>query len=545
MIDQLHVQNVALIKEATLEFSEGLTVLTGETGTGKTALLSALKLLIGERADSSSVREGANELLVEGQFFLSDTPDEHVIRRRVNTSGRGRIDIDGHMASVHELAEGIGATVDLCGQHEHQQLLSLAAHMELLDGWAAQSINPAKERFCEALAAARKAAQELERVQTALQESASRLDEAQFVLARIDEVAPQDGELDQLQATLDIAEHAESLFTNVEAAYEKLSGDDAALDLLAEALTSLEAAARYDTSLTSKIAVIKSSLLDLEDSAQDLREYRSSMEFDPAQLNAMQMRMARLQGLLRSYGPSMEQVFERRAWAAGIVEASGDGGQALKDAQDTLTAAEKALALAADELDAVRKAAAPVLAARITEQMHRLEMGTAELHIDVTRLERGQWTSAGPSRVELLYKPAATMSARPLRRIASGGEVSRVMLACKVVLGEADAVDTLVFDEVDAGVGGATAVALATVLSDLARTHQVVVVTHLAQVAVAATRHYVVRKTEGNAQDGVPQTHIDEVVGEDRVAEVARLLSGDMSTPSLEHARALLDGVSG
>ena len=496
MIDQLHVQNVALIQDASLEFSDGLTVLTGETGAGKTALLGALKLLIGERADSSFIREGTEELLVEGQVFSPDDPDGHVVRRRLSRLGRGRIDIDGQMASVRELASGIGSTVDLCGQHEHQRLLSPSAHLELLDGWAAQEIAPAKEKFCEALAAARAAAQELERVQTAVQESTSRLDEAQFVLARIDEVDPQAGELDQLQTTLDLAEHAESLFTSVEAAYEALSDDDAALDQFAQALTNLEAAARYDASLATKIDTLRSSLLDVEDVAHELRDYRSSMEFDPAQLNA------------------------------------------------AVDAAEKTLALAADDLEAARLAAAPLLAQRITEQMHRLEMGTAQLDIEVVRLARNQWTNAGPHRVELMYRPAAGMSARPLRRIASGGEISRVMLACKVVLGEADAVETLVFDEVDAGVGGMTAKALASVLSDLARTHQVVVVTHLTQIAVVADRQYVVRKTEGDTPQAVPQTHIDEVVGQDRVVEIARLLSGDASTASCEHARTLLDEAS-
>lgn len=544
MIDQLHVQNVALIQDASLEFSDGLTVLTGETGAGKTALLGALKLLIGERADSSFIREGTEELLVEGQVFSPDDPDGHVVRRRLSRLGRGRIDIDGQMASVRELASGIGSTVDLCGQHEHQRLLSPSAHLELLDGWAAQEIAPAKEKFCEALAAARAAAQELERVQTAVQESTSRLDEAQFVLARIDEVDPQAGELDQLQTTLDLAEHAESLFTSVEAAYEALSDDDAALDQFAQALTNLEAAARYDASLATKIDTLRSSLLDVEDVAHELRDYRSSMEFDPAQLNAMQTRMSRLQGLMRSYGPQMEQVFERRAWAAGIVEASGDTGQALLEAQAAVDAAAKTLALAADDLEAARLAAAPLLAQRITEQMHRLEMGTAQLDIEVVRLARNQWTNAGPHRVELMYRAAAGMSARPLRRIASGGEISRVMLACKVVLGEADAVETLVFDEVDAGVGGMTAKALASVLSDLARTHQVVVVTHLTQIAVVADRQYVVRKTEGDTPQAVPQTHIDEVVGQDRVVEIARLLSGDASTASCEHARTLLDEAS-
>ena len=185
----------------------------------------------------------------------------------------------------------------------------------------------------------------------------------------------------------------------------------------------------------------------------------------------------------------------------------------------------------------MRRAAAPDLCAAITAQMARLEMGGAEVEVAFEELPRSQWMGVGPSRIELLYRPAAGMAARPLRRIASGGEISRVMLATKVVLGAADAVDTLVFDEVDAGVGGATAVALAAVLADLARTHQVIVVTHLAQVAARAERHYVVEKTA----DALPETIIREVAGEERVREIARMLSGDATDASLAHAREMLD----
>jgi DNA repair protein RecN (Recombination protein N) len=169
-----------------------------------------------------------------------------------------------------------------------------------------------------------------------------------------------------------------------------------------------------------------------------------------------------------------------------------------------------------------------------------LEMGTAQLDVSFERLPRAQWTVAGPSKVELMYRPAAGLTARPLRRIASGGEVSRVMLACKVVLGEADATETLVFDEVDAGVGGATAVALASVLARLAATHQVIVVTHLAQVAVRGSRHYLVRKSDELSADGIPQTVIVPLEGEKRVAEIARMLSGDASEMSIAHARDML-----
>lgn len=239
---------------------------------------------------------------------------------------------------------------------------------------------------------------------------------------------------------------------------------------------------------------------------------------------------------MRTYGPRMADVLRRRAEAAELVSAAQDGGERERKARRAVEAAEARLAKAADALDAARKKAAPQLARAVSQQMSRLEMGSAELTVSFDRLPRTQWTTSGPSRIELLYRPAAGLMARPLRRIASGGEISRVMLACKVVLGEADGTQTLVFDEVDAGVGGATAVALAQVLASLAKTHQVIVVTHLAQVAVMAERHYLVSKSAGE----VPETSLSEIDGDARVAEIARMLSGDTGETSLAHAREML-----
>lgn len=536
MIDELQVSNVALIRDAVMEPASGMTVITGETGAGKTALLSALKLLVGERADASMVREGSDALVVEGRIFGPDDPDGHVVRRRVSADGRGRVSLDGHMASVRELAEGPGATVDLCGQHEHQRLLSPAAHTELLDAFCGDDADRALAEYRAALAAARKAASELERVRDMGRAGAERLEEARFVLARIDEANPRAGELEELEATLPKAEHAEALIMAAEKGREAVCGDGGARDLLGEAVSALRAASAYDPDLAERADALQSALLDVEDVGEGLRDYRDSIDFDPASLDRMQSRMAQLQGLMRTYGPRMADVLDRRDRARELVEAAGDEGERERACSEELERAEAALAAVADRLDRVRMTGATGLAARVTEQMGRLEMGTAEVEVSVERLPREQWTGMGPSHVELLYRPAAGMAARPLRRIASGGETSRVMLACKVVLGEADKVDTLVFDEVDAGVGGATARALAQVLSDLSHTHQVIVVTHLAQVAVMGERHYVVRKTGAD----VPETTISEVVGQDRVVEVARLLSGDADEASLEHARALL-----
>lgn len=537
MIDELHVHDVALIRDASLAPSAGLTVLTGETGAGKSALLSAIKLLVGERADAGAVREGAEGLEVEGRFYVrGGDPDGCVVSRRVGADGRGRVRIDGRMGSVRELAEGVGATVDLCGQHEHQRLLRVQSHVEMLDAWAGEACAEALARYREALAAASGAARELERVRELSRTGAAALEEAEFVCRRIDEVDPAQGELADLEAKLPRAEHGDALMRSALGAREALAGEGGALDAIRDAASEVDDALRYDDALSKHADVLRSALLDLEDVASELRDYADDLDFDPAELERMRGRWSELQGLLRSYGPTMADVFARRDEARGVVEAASDGGAAIERAQKAADAAEARLADTARALDDVRREAAPRFSAAVSEQMARLEMGTAELEVAFERLPRAEWSRSGASRAEFLYRPGAGLSARPLRRIASGGEVSRVMLALKVVLGESDSAETLVFDEVDAGVGGATAVALAGVLADLARTHQVIVVTHLAQVAVAADEHYLVSKSAGD----VPETTLTPISGEDRVREVARMLSGDTGEASLAHARELL-----
>lgn len=539
MIDELHARDVALIHDATIEPSAGLTVLTGETGAGKTALLSSIKLLVGERADAGQVREGAPGLEVEGRLFLRDADEDGVVvRRRVSADGRGRVELDGRMASVRELATRVGASVDLCGQHEHQRLLAVQTHVELLDSWIGAPAADALAGYRDALSAADEAARELERVRELGRATGERLDEATFVLRRIDEVDPREGELEEIEAQLPRVEHGEALMAAAAGARELLSGDAGACDALADAVRALEEASRFDESLGRWAKALESALIDVEDVSGELRDYADEVDFDPEELERLQARLAALEGLRRAYGPRMADVLARREEAREVVAAAGDGGELERRAERELRRREAELAEAADALDAVRAEAAPRLAAAVTEQMASLEMGSASLEVEQSRLPRAEWSRRGPSRVEFLYRPGAGLTARPLRRIASGGEVSRVMLALKVVLGEADDCETLVFDEVDAGVGGATAVALAGVLARLAQTHQVIVVTHLAQVAVAAEKHYLVRKSAG--EGGVPETSLVEITGEDRVAEVARMLSGDTGEASRDLAREML-----
>ncbi|MBQ3106061.1 MAG: DNA repair protein RecN [Eggerthellaceae bacterium] len=536
MIDEIVVKNVALIREASMTPATGLTVLTGETGAGKTALISACKLLMGERADKGSVREGCEAAEVEGRFFVTD--EELVVTRRVSADGRSRATLNGHMASIGELADSVSPSIDLCGQHEHQALMKPSNHVRMLDAWMGEDVVPLRDAYAAAFDCAREAAMEYARVLEMREASGAALDEARFVLRKIDAVDPQEDEYEQLSAQVARSEHAETLARAASVAYEGLMGGDCALDHVETGIQALLGAARYDESLSAYAQSLREACYVLEDVARDMLTYRDKVEFDPEELAFKQERLAALQGLMRTYGPRMEDVLARRAEAADMISMVDDADERERMAKKALNEAEARLEDAAASLHEARMTAAPNFAQQVTQVLGRLEMGTARLTCQVELQPRDSWTKTGPSQVEFFFCPGAQLAARPLATIASGGEMSRVMLAVKAVMGDRDEVETLVFDEVDAGVGGATALALARVLAELALTHQVIVITHLAQLAVAASVHYVVEKTGGDE----PVTSLREVTGADREHEIARMLSGDATETSLKHAKEMLAG---
>ncbi|MEC4295703.1 DNA repair protein RecN [Adlercreutzia shanghongiae] len=536
MIDEIQVRDVALIREASLAPSRGLTVLTGETGAGKTALVSAVKLLIGERADSSTVREGAKGAEVRGRLFPADPEaDELVVVRKVSADGRSRATINGAMASVSELARAVGPLVELCGQHEYQALLKPAEHGRILDAWADLDAGVASE-YRRALEEARTASETLEALRAQASASNAQLEEARFALQQIEAVNPQGGEYEEVRDWLARAEHAEVLARNSHGAADALSGDGGALDALNAAISLIDEAARADEGLAPFATSLRETCFVVEDVARDMAGYCDSIDFDGESLAAAQERMGALTGLMRSFGPTMEAVFERWDAAAALVGLVNDADDRIARAEAALAQAEEALGSAARAYNEAREEASPRLAAAVNEVLGRLEMGTASVVCTVSPLPRASWSAQGSAAVAFAFKPGASVQPRPLARIASGGEISRVMLAVKVALGAKDGTETLIFDEVDAGVGGSTANALAAVLAELAESHQVITITHLAQVAVLADAHYAVTKTGGDA----PETLLSPLEGEARVAEVARLLSGTTTETSLAHARELL-----
>lgn len=536
MLEELHVKDMALIEEAWLEFAPGMTVLTGETGAGKTALLGALKLLLGERADSSSVRSGATETLVEGRFAGSE--GEVIARRRVTADGRSRCTLDGEMATVGALAQRVGPLVDLHGQHEHQALLSASTHVGYLDRWAGEPALVALKAYENARSSYRDALAALSSLEDRISEATRNADYLRFIAEEIDRVAPVEGEDEALEARLPALQHAERLAEAANTAAVALRAESGALDRIAEAAAALAKVDGIDPSLDDVAARLTEAQVLVDEAGTAVRAYRDSVEHDPSVLEQVLSRLSALEGLKKKYGPSLAAVLAAREEASTAFGAAEDSELARREATAAVESAESCLRDAAAALAEIRHAAAPGFTESLGAIAEDLAMTGARFEVGFEELAFENWMADGSERIEFLYSPAASQPPRSLARIASGGEISRVMLALKGVLGSADSVETLVFDEVDSGIGGATAHAVGARLAQLARSHQLIVVTHLAQVAAHASRHLVVRKrTDG---DGV-STEVACVEGEARVGEIARMLSGNDSEVSLAHATELLD----
>ena len=549
MIEELHVSDLALIERASLEFSPGLTVLTGETGTGKTALLGAIKLVIGARADASSVRDGEREAVVEALFTLDDaharrlaergfesSDGQLVVRRRVGADGRSRCYLNDGLSTVGALEASAGSLVELHGQHEHQRLLAPRTHRSFLDAWGAAELDAPLAAYGEAFDAWRAASARFEDARDAARTSSERLEEARFLCTQVDAVGPMPGELDELEARLPILRDGESLALAAAEALAILRSEGGALELLGSARRTLERCAGTDPQLDSLCERLEGQLADADDLALELRSYREQVEFDPEALAAALDRIGQLDGLVRRFGPTYDEMLARWEEAQRLVSLQDDEAGTLARLERAATEATRVLEDAARSLEQARDRCASAFCAELGERVEELAMGGASFEMQCQPLPMDQWTREASCRYELLYAPAPNVAPRPLARIASGGELSRVMLAleCMVDLDE-DAV--LVFDEVDAGIGGATANAVADLIARLASSRQVIVVTHLAQIATRADRHLLVEREDGG---GTARTTIRPIEGEERVAEIARMLAGTVDGEALAHARTLL-----
>jgi DNA repair protein RecN (Recombination protein N) len=566
----LRLRGLGAIDEVTLTLRAGFTAVTGETGAGKTMLLTGLSLLLGGRADAGLVRQGHQRAEVEGRFRVPTTGpiadlvhdaggdldgDELLVVRTVGADGRSRAHLGGRSVPVSTLAALADDLVSVHGQSDQRGLLKASVQRGVLDRYAAAAVDAPLERYRECFATLAALQAELAEVSGHRRERTQQADALRHGLADIDAAAPVAGEDIALRDESRRLAHVDTLQRAAGLAHDALSGTPGvgveatdALARIGSARHELSAAAGHDPALDALGTRLAEASYTLADLAADLGAYADGLDADPLRLAAIQERLAVLGGLTRRYADDVDGVL---AWAADARERLADLGdddervQALTARRDELLAA---LTESAATLSAGRRAAATRLTRAVGVELDGLAMASASLPVQVRRRpdphgllidgERvafGQW---GVDEVELQLVPHAGSPARPLHKGASGGELSRVMLALEIVLAGADTVSCFVFDEVDAGVGGRAAVEVGRRLAGLARTAQVVVVTHLPQVAAFADHHLVVARSE---QGHVVSSDVDLVDGDTRLRELSRMLAGlEDSASAHDHAEELL-----
>jgi DNA repair protein RecN (Recombination protein N) len=574
MLEEIRITSLGVIESSVLELGPGLTVITGETGAGKTMVVTALGLLLGGRADSGAVRTGARTARVEGVVSAETLPgflaavdecggeaddDRVVLARSISAEGRSRAFVGGASVPVSALASVAEPLVAVHGQSDQHRLLVPRAQREALDSFAGEQHHQQLGHYRALHTRLTAAEQELAEVTASARERAREADLLRFGLGEIEAVGPQPGEETDLAAEETRLGYADTLRTAAQQAREALSSEDGTADALATtsaARTLLEGVREHDPragELADRLAEISYLLSDL---AADVSSYASGLESDPARLAAVSERRAALTGLTRKYGQSADEVL---AWAADaavrLLDLDGTD-ERIDQLRTECHELREQLGAAAERVSLARTAAATRLAEQVTAELALLAMPHARLEVAVRQQEQqpavegsggplkvgDRWLrfgSSGVDEIELRLAANTGSEPRPLAKGASGGELSRVMLALEVSLAETSPVPIFVFDEVDAGVGGRAAIEVGRRLAQLARRAQVLVVTHLPQVAAYADRHVVVEKATDGSVTTSGLTVLDD---EARVRELSRMLAGvERSDSGLAHARELLD----
>jgi DNA repair protein RecN (Recombination protein N) len=573
MLTHLRISDFALLDEVQLELGDGFNVLTGETGAGKSLLVDAVALLRGGRASGEVVRAGAEEAQVEavfepeGQVAKSlaerlarvgiEPAEEGLIVRRVigraaagaSKPGRGRVYVNGAISTAAVLGELAGGLIDLAGQHEHQTLTDPAQHRAILDAYGSDAA--ALGAMANAHACLNEAVAALQALSLDERARAEREDFLRFQLRELDEAALEPGEDERLKQERERLRAAEKLHGVARRAEGVLyAREGAVVEELGALVRELGEAGRADPSLAKLGQQVEEARVSLEDAAEAFRRYADNMHADPERLQVVEERLHLLGRLLRKHGAEVSEVLARREAMAAELRALGSHEEQRRNAEAVLVEARARAAQAAAHLRAAREAAAESLARRVSSALAELGMSGARLEAQVgDRAAREgdepalvfdgrRLGAAGWDRVEFLLAANPGEEARPLQRVASGGELSRIMLALKRVLARADSVGTYVFDEVDAGIGGAVADVVGRLLKSVAAEKQVLCVTHLPQIAAWADAHFHVEKRTG---EGRTTTVVRRLAAAERVEELARMVGGARVTPKARaHAEELL-----
>ncbi|NMA21942.1 MAG: DNA repair protein RecN, partial [Spirochaetales bacterium] len=546
---RLEIHNYALIEDSVIEFDDHFTVISGETGAGKSIILGALSLLLGQRADAQAIRSGTDSATVAASFYLEHIPgalaaflareslhlEEQtlIIRRTIKANGRSSVSIAGAMATLADLGSITTELFDISAQRDHQSLLSPAKQLAVLDAYGQceeqlSTYRAAYDEHQRLIKAHRVMVKEMEQAQR----------EADYLRFSIDEIAqvdPKAGEDEELAQEAKVIASAEQLHEAVHLAVSHLHDSSAALPMLHQAHQEIKEASKIDSSLSTLAQRLDEAYIEVQDIYESLRDYLGQINFSATELDRLQSRLALLQRLKKKYGPTLDAVITFYEDGLRRLELGEEGEVALKELEGQIERANELMLIEAEKLSVERKKAAKLLQSTVEEKLQHLGMQQARFEIAFEQIAP---TSVGIDAVNFEICANPGMDLLPIKAVASGGELSRIMLAVKTSLAAADEIPTLIFDEVDAGIGGSVALAVAQQLQQLGQTHQVVVITHLASIASRADRHLVVHK---EIHQSMSRSHITAVEDEARRREIARMLSGDaQSSESLDHASKLL-----
>ncbi|RJQ56610.1 MAG: DNA repair protein RecN [Nitrospiraceae bacterium] len=559
MLRVLHIKNFSIIDDANIEFGEGFNVLTGETGAGKSIIIDALCLALGERAASEVVRSGEKEAVVAAFFDIS--PDRMdpastrfledfgisidnglILKRIVSAQGKSRAFVNGSMVNVQTLSDISKNIIDVHGQYEHQSLLSPDNQIDMLDAYGGllyerQEVKTAYESLC---ALRRQIADLLQKEK----ERAQRLDLLAYQINEIEAANPDPGEEEGLAEEIRILGNAGRLAELANNAYEALySSDSACITELSRILNSLREISGIDPRADEAVKSAQEALPLLEETGYFLRDYRDSLNHDPQRLEQALERLELIKGLGRKYGSGVQEILDYRDKAVAEHEELKHSEEKLGSLKKDLEALTRDLTEKTRELSKKRKAASKIIEAEVVSRLSALSMAGTRFSI-LIKQEKGddtvdgfRATQKGIDSVEFLISPNVGEDLKPLARTASGGELSRVMLALKSVMAKGDNIPVLVFDEIDAGIGGRTAETVGRKLKNLSINHQVICVTHLPQIASYADRHLRIEKKVKKERTIV---EINSIEKDERAAEIARMLGGELSAASLTHAKEML-----
>ena len=550
MLAELHIQNFALIENLRFEVGTGLNVLTGETGAGKSIIVDALGAALGERTGSEVVRTGADKCLVEAVFDLSDDPAAAkaaetqgfepedgilILSREISRSGKSQYRINGRLTTAGILRDITSYLIDIHGQHEHQSLLSVPLHIDIFDSWCDAEIIELKTQARKLYDELTVLTQERDRLQTDERERARLLDLYKFQIDELQAAELRPGEEEELAQERNRLANAEKLYTSASEIYNALGGDErGAVDNLSTASIMAEKMALIDSSMESFVESLNAALISAQEALASIRDYRDEIEANPARLEQVEARLDAIRLLKRKYGDTIEDILQYADGLAKKVDDLTFAEDRSQELTEQINDVQSRLTEVCDKLTSLRRTYAPEFEKAVEKELADLAMGNTRFEVSIEPTQPGP---KGADAVEFLISPNPGEPVKPLVKIASGGEMSRIMLALKTVTARPE-VPTLVFDEIDTGIGGRTAQVLGDKLASLAARCQVMCVTHLPQIASKARQHYTVDKT---VESGRSFVRLNILKDEDRVMELARMLGGkESSSAAIQHAREML-----